>query len=62
MAVTLKVERRAIRPRSIRKQLRVEGRVPVSFMVTMLKTHLYRLMQWHYQKQSAKMVLTLFIT
>lgn len=28
MAVTLKVERRAIRPRSIRKQLRVEGRVP----------------------------------
>ncbi|MGO3731886.1 MAG: 50S ribosomal protein L25/general stress protein Ctc [Vagococcus sp.] len=31
MSVVLKVEERAVRPRSIRKQLRTEGRVPAAF-------------------------------
>ena len=55
MSVQLEVKERAIRPRSLRNQLRHEGKVPA---ITKLKVHQSILKKKTYQKFYANMVLT----
>lgn len=58
MSVQLEVKERAIRPRSLRNQLRHEGKYLPLFTVTKLKVHQSILKKKTYQKFYANMVLT----